>query len=466
MTIEPASRTESDYLGPVVLPAEGLHGVHTVRGLLNLTVSDRPFGAEREFVRAFAHCKWAAALANRDLGRLTGAQADALVSACREMADGALDRCFVVDLMEGSGGTSTNMNVNEVLANRAQQILGGSIGRYDLLHPNDHVNCSQSTNDVYPAALKIALHQLLQPLADELVELAQAFSDKAQAFASILHLGRTCLQDAQPMLLGQVFGGYETVTRRLARAVTESRSSLLSLPLGGTAIGTGFGAPAGYKTAVYAHLRSITGVPYEQAADPFDGMQNLDTFARVSGELRTVATSLAKIASDLIILSSGPQGGIGEVVLPAVQAGSSMMPGKINPVIPMSMVQIGFAVLGNDVCIAQVNQAGQLEINHFEPLVAHRMFDSVGLLTRGVSSFTARCVRGLQAHEAANESHVLQSSAVATALVPKLGYGAVSRLVRQSVVAGRPFIEMLESEALLERRDAHQLIRAAARVVE
>ena len=466
MSTELETRTESDYLGPVSLPMNGLHGVHTARGLQNLTFSDRPFGSEREFVRAFAHCKWAAALANRDLGQISDAQAGALAAACREMAEGALDHCLVVDLMEGSGGTSTNMNVNEVLANRAQQILGGAVGRYDLVHPNDHVNRSQSTNDVYPAAMKIALHQLLGLLADELGKLALAFASKAQAFASILHLGRTCLQDAHPMLLGQVFGGYLAVTKRLADAVSGSRASLLALPLGGTAIGTGFGTPPGYKAAVYAHLRSITGVRYEPVADPFDGMQNLDTFVRVSGELRTVATSLGKIASDLIILSSGPHGGLGEVVLPAVQAGSSIMPGKINPVIPMSMVQIGFAVVGNDVCIAQANQAGQLEINHFDPVVAHRIFDSVRLLTQGVSGFNERCVAGLTAQETANETHLLRSSAVATALVPRLGYGAVSRLVRQSVSAGCPFIETLESEAILERGDADQLIRAAARVVE
>jgi len=414
-------RQEMDCLGAVQIPRDALYGVNTVRGVDNLSVSRQAIGSEREFIRAFAQCKWAAALANHELHAIDAAQCQAIVQACREVADGDHDAHMVVDFLEGSGGTSSNMNVNEVIANRAQQLLGAELGRYDRVHPNDHVNRSQSTNDVYPSAMKIATWQLLAPLMRETEALAASLQDKAHAFKDILHLGRTCFQDAQPMMLGQVFGGYAALTQRLAEKLHTVRDDLRILPLGGTAIGTGFGAPKGYKARVYAHLAQLTGVAFRPAADPFDAMQNLDTFARVSAELRTVATSLGKMASDLILLSSGPNGGVAELELPAVQPGSSIMPGKVNPVVPMSLVQIGFAVTGNDVCIAQANQAGQLEINHFEPVVADRLYDSIHLLRNGVRLLREKCINGIRANVSVNERHLLDSTAIATALIPNSG---------------------------------------------
>ena len=353
------------------------------------------------------------------------------------------------------------MNFNEVIANRAQQILGGVLGVYDLVHPNDHVNRSQSTNDVYPAAMKIATYALLQPLIDEVTALADSLAGKATAFHDVLHLGRTCLQDAQPMRLGQVFGGYAALVTRLAQALQSVRASLRVLPLGGTAIGTGFGSPPGYRTSVYRHLASLTGIAFSAPEDAFDAMQNMDTFSRVSGELRTCATAIAKVASDLILLSSGPAGGIGEIVLPAVQAGSSIMPGKVNPVVAMSMVQLGFAVVGNDACIAQAAQAGQLEINHFEPVVADRIFESIQLLTNGIRLFRDKCVAGIAANRAVNENNLMQSMAMATALVPKLGYHRISELARQSVAEGRPLIDILEQSNVLSRAEARTLIESS-----
>ena len=457
-------RTEADYLGTVKIPADALYGVNTVRGVDNLSVSQRPIGSERELVRAFAYCKQAAALANRDLDVLDDAQCGAIVQACTEVAQGKHDAAMLVDFLEGSGGTSSNMNVNEVVANRAQQLLGGLPGVYNRVHPNDHVNRSQSTNDVYPAAMKIAAHTLLQPLIKEVRLLAKSFEHKSDEFQGVLHLGRTCLQDAQPMTLGQVFGGYTALTARLASELERARSDLRVLPLGGTAIGTGFGAPKGYKARVYAHLVQITGIDFEPALDPFDAMQNLDTFARVSAELRTCATSLGKIASDLILLSSGPNGGLAELELPAVQAGSSIMPGKINPVLPMAMVQIGFAVTGNDVCVAQANQAGQLEINHFEPVVADRLYDSIRLLRNGIRLFREKCVDGIRANEAANEKHLLQSTAIATALIPTLGYAKVSAMVRQATAQNQNLLDVLQAEGLLAREQAISLTRDSTTV--
>jgi aspartate ammonia-lyase len=455
-------RTERDYVGEVSIPADLLYGINTVRGVENLTVSSQNIAHYPEFRVAFAQCKWAAALANRDNGVVTAQQCEAIVKTCKEVIDGQFDTSLVVDLMEGSGGTSTNMNFNEVIANRAQQLLGHPPGSYDFIHPNDHVNRSQSTNDVYPAALKIATYAMLGPLIGEVRQLAALFDGKASQFADILHLGRTCLQDGQPMRLGQFFGGNAALSRRLADELAAVRDKLRTLPLGGTAIGTGFGAPAGYRSAVYAHLQEIAGVAYEAPSNSFDAMQNMDVFARVSSELRTCAVSLAKIASDLTVLSSGPVGGLGELQLPEAQAGSSIMPGKVNPVLPMAMIQLSFAVVGNDVTVAQAVQYGELEINHFEPVVASRVFDSIALLTNGIRRFSEKCVAGIAADAARNEHHLTESIAVATALVPRLGYAQVSKLARQSVAEGRPLISILDESGLLSRDETIAAIRKAS----
>ena len=392
---EGEQRVERDYVGEVTIPGDKLYGVNTVRGVDNLTVSSLNVAHYTQFRDAFAQVKWAAALANRDNDVLTKEQCEAIVKACQEVIEGHFDASFVVDLMEGSGGTSTNMNFNEVIANRAQQLLGHAAGHYEVIHPNDHVNLSQSTNDVYPAALKIATYAMLELLIKEVSQLAALFDGKAAEFADVLHLGRTCLQDAQPMRLGQLFGGYASLTERLAEELVAVRDKLRTLPLGGTAIGTGFGAPAGYRAAVYTHLRRITGVDYQAPANPFDAMQNMDVFSRVSAELRTCAVSLAKIASDLTVLSSGPVGGLGELKLPEAQAGSSIMPGKVNPVLPMAIIQLSFAIVGNDVAVAQAVQYGELEINHFEPVVASRVFDSIELLTNGIRRFGQKCIKDI-----------------------------------------------------------------------
>ena len=459
---EDEQRVERDYVGEVTIPGDKLYGVNTVRGVDNLTVSSLNVAHYTQFRDAFAQVKWAAALANRDNDVLTKEQCEAIVKACQEVIEGHFDASFVVDLMEGSGGTSTNMNFNEVIANRAQQLLGHAAGHYEVTHPNDHVNQSQSTNDVYPAALKIATYAMLELLIKEVSQLAALFDGKAAEFADVLHLGRTCLQDAQPMRLGQLFGGYASLTERLAEELVAVRDKLRTLPLGGTAIGTGFGAPAGYRAAVYTHLRRITGVDYQAPANPFDAMQNMDVFSRVSAELRTCAVSLAKIASDLTVLSSGPVGGLGELKLPEAQAGSSIMPGKVNPVLPMAIIQLSFAIVGNDVAVAQAVQYGELEINHFEPVVASRVFDSIELLTNGIRRFGQKCIKDIKADVARNERHLMESMAVATAMVPKIGYARVSKLARQSVAEGRSLITILDESGLLSTDDTIAAIRKAS----
>ncbi|WP_017905959.1 aspartate ammonia-lyase [Pseudomonas asplenii] len=459
------ARLEQDYVGEVSIPGDKLYGVNSVRGLQNLTVSPLTVAHYPAFRDAFAQCKWAAALANRDSGVLDATQCDAIVQACQSLIAGECDDSLIVDLLEGSGGTSTNMNFNEVIANRAQQVLGHPTGRYDIVHPNDHVNISQSTNDVYPAALKIATYAMFTPLIDEVQLLAVAFEKKAGQFADILHLGRTCLQDAQPMRLGQLFSGYASLTQRLAVELAAVRDKLRTLPLGGTAIGTGFGAPGAYRKAVYRHLSAITDVEYLAPSNPFDAMQNMDVFSRVSGELRTCSASLAKIASDLTKLSSGPVGGIGELKLPEAQAGSSIMPGKVNPVLPMAMIQLSFAVIGNDVAVAQAVQYGELEINHFEPVVASRVFDSITLLTQGIRGFREKCIAGITADADRNLRHLTDSMAVATALVPQLGYAKVSKLARQSVAEGRSLLAIMEESGVMTREQALAAIEKASHPV-
>ncbi|MFJ4064642.1 aspartate ammonia-lyase [Pseudomonas sp. NPDC089996] len=455
-------RVEQDYVGEVRIPAGKLYGVNSVRGFENLSIAPLSVAHYPAFRDAFALCKWAAALANQDCGVIAGAQAAAIALACQSVIAGECDDSLIVDLLEGSGGTSTNMNFNEVIANRAQQLMGHAAGSYEVVHPNDHVNISQSTNDVYPAALKIATYSMLGGLIEQVRQLAQAFEGKARQFADILHLGRTCLQDAQPMRLGQLFSGYASLTWRLAEELVAVRDKLRTLPLGGTAIGTGFGAPAGYRAKVYQHLAVISGVDYLAPANPFDAMQNMDVFARVSGELRTCSASLAKIAADLIKLSSGPVGGMGELKLPEAQAGSSIMPGKVNPVLPMAMIQLSFAVIGNDTAVAQAVQYGELEINHFEPVVASRVFDSITLLTQGIQRLREKCVDGIQADEARNLAHLTGSMAVATALVPRLGYAKVSKLARQSVNEGRSLLAIMAESGVMSEADAMAAIEKAS----
>jgi len=458
-------RFEEDYIGEVKIPNDRFYGIQTVRGVENFPLSWVPISHHTYFRNAFAQCKWAAALANYDVGSLNKERCQAIAQACQEVILGVFDSSLVVDLMEGSGGTSTNMNYNEVIANRAQQLIGHALGSYHVVHPNDHVNQSQSTNDVYPTALKIATHDMLAPLIVELKDLGEAFQAKAEKFADILHLGRTCLQDAQPMKLGQAFAGYAALTLRLADELGEVRRKLRILPLGGTAIGTGFGSMPQYRKTVFKHLREITGIDYKEPADPFDAMQNMDIFARVSGELKTCAVSLAKVASDLTVLSSGPVGGFGELRLPEAQAGSSIMPGKVNPVMPMSIIQIGFAVSGNDVTISQAVQYGELEINHFEPVVASRIFDSITLLSNGVHMLRSKCIEGIEADVERNEAHLMNSTAVATALVPKLGYSQVSKLARQSVEEGRPLLDILDESGIMPRAVSVEAIRQAAKAI-
>lgn len=453
------TRTDTDSLGSRVIPAGALYGASTLRGQENFDISFHKLGDAPELLKALARIKRAAAAANRDLGILPDDIAAAIIEASKEIEQGQHSEQFIVDLLEGSGGTSINMNINEVIANRALQLLGDDPGNYGRVHPNDHVNTGQSTNDVLPAAVKLAVYDKAQSLIEALGHLSSRLRERSDAFADVLRIGRTCMQAAQPMRLGQAFGGYAASIGRLEKKLQSVRDEMLVLPLGGTAIGTGLGSAPGYRSAVYRHLKEIVGANVRPGDDMFDAMQNADAFARVSSEIRICGEVIGKIASDLIILSSGPNSGVGELKLPSVQPGSSIMPGKVNPVLPMMMQQVAFAVVGNDAAVSLAALHGQLEINHFEPVIASRLFDSIELLANSTMIFADKCIAGIEADQEQSLKNLLQSSALATVFVPKLGYSEVSKLVQESLKERRPFIDLAIERGLLSHDEVLRVVR-------
>ena len=454
-------RHESDSLGQRKVPDIALYGINTLRGAENFDITARKIGGQPALLRALASIKMAAARANTDIGAISDDQSSAICLACQEIIAGQHDDQFIIDMLDGSGGTSINMNANEVIANRALQIMGYQSGQYERLHPNNHVNLCQSTNDVVPSAIKLALIDKSVDLLNALQQLATALHQKSDEFASVLKVGRTCMQAAQPMTLGQEFGGYASAIDRTIGKISIAFEDLHTLPLGGTAIGTGLVARPGYKQAVYHHLSNLLSYPVSPSPNMFDGMQNADSFARVSAELRIAAELIGKISLDLIMLSSGTKSGIGEIRLAAVQAGSSIMPGKVNPVLPIMMQQIAYAVAGNDVAVSLAFQGGQLEINHFEPLIADRLFDTMDLLTKGSRTFAKKCISRLEANEDQALENLLGSSALATVFVPALGYEKVTETVKNAEAEGKTFVEAAVDLGILTKSEVTRATRCA-----
>lgn len=452
------TRLEKDSLGEVEIPANRLFGSNTLRALANFPIQDKTLGDESYLVTALGQIKKACALANASLDIIDHKITNVITQACNEMINGALDEHLVVPLLEGSGGTSTNMNVNEVIANRALQLMGKQLADYQSIHPNDHVNLGQSTNDVIPSALKLAAYAASRQAIQSLENCALALENKAEEFSKVYRLGRTCLQDAQPMTLGQAFSGYGAIVRRTAERLIIQRQKLLTLPLGGTAIGTGLGSHSAFPEAVFKQLRLVSGLDVIPSTNLFDGMQNLDEIQRLSSELEVATSGLGKIAKDLIILSSGPSGGMKEINLPELQPGSSIMPGKINPVIPMSVVQLAHLVHGNHCCIVMACQDGMLEINHYENVIASRILDSLRRTAEIVSVFATHCIAGITANEDRCLEHLINSYALATTLVPRLGYAKVSEIVKQSTKSKRTFIEITEELGLIDKTQLEELI--------
>lgn len=457
-------RIEHDLLGDYEVPDTAYYGVHTARAVQNFPITGMPISRYPELIVALACVKLAAARANQRLGLLSPQRADAIVSACRELKSGVLHDQFVVDVIQGGAGTSTNMNANEVIANRGLELLGYRRGDYAHLHPLEHVNLGQSTNDVYPTALKIALQFAVHRLQLAMAELVAVFADKAVEFGGYLKMGRTQLQDAVPMTLGQEFGSYAVMVGEDSDRLGEAAALICEINLGGTAIGTGLNAHHGYAEAVCEELCVATELPLVTASNLVEATQDVGSFVQLSGVLKRTAVKLSKICNDLRLLSSGPRAGLGEINLPAVQAGSSIMPGKVNPVIPEVVNQVAFEVIGNDVTISMAAEGGQLQLNAFEPIIAHSLFESLAHLTAACDTLRNRCVAGITANVARMRATVDQSIGLVTALNPYIGYEAATRLAADalnsdadiaSLVVDRGLLTASELEAILQ---PHNLI--------
>ncbi|HXE81428.1 MAG TPA: aspartate ammonia-lyase [Vicinamibacterales bacterium] len=441
-------RTEHDPLGDRPVPADAYYGIQTARALENFPISG--LKAHPELVEATVLIKKAAAEANASLGRLDRGIAEAIVRAADEILGGALRDQFVVDVYQAGAGTSHNMNVNEVLANRAAEILGGTRGTYDLVHPNDHVNMGQSTNDVFPTATRLALLRLTPGLVDAGRGLAAAFAERARAFDRVLKVGRTHLQDAVPMTLGQEFGGYAACLDRAAAEVGRAAEGLLELNLGATAVGTGLNAGRDYTEAAVQRIASYTGLSVRPAANPFRVTQSMGDVVTWSGAVRRLTIELGKIASDLRLLSMGPRAGLSEITLPAVQPGSSIMPGKVNPSIPEMVNQVCFQVLGCDATIAAAAEAGQLELNVMMPVIAWNAIHAATILRQAMIVLRTRTVEGITANEERCRELLDRSTAVATALSPYIGYAATAEIAKASVATGRPIRDLVLERGLLD----------------
>ncbi len=444
------TRTEHDLLGDYEVPADVYYGVHTARACENFPISGVPISRHRDLVIALASVKQAAAEANRQLGQLDAEIADAIVAACIEIRDGALHDQFVVDQIQGGAGTSTNMNANEVIANRALEILGRARGDYRKIHPLEHVNLGQSTNDVYPTAVKVAVGMAARSLEQALRGLAARCSVKSAEFADMLKLGRTQLQDAVPMTLGQEFGAFGVTVIEDADRLDEAMALIAEINLGGTAIGTGLNTHPEYAALVCERLCDITGLPLTTAGDLVEATSDVGSFVQLSGVAKRAAVKLSKICNDLRLLSSGPRAGFGEINLPAVQAGSSIMPGKVNPVIPEMVNQVAFEVIGNDLTVTLAAEAGQLQLNAFEPIIARALLYSLNHLTAAVDVLGERCIAGITANVDRMRDAVLGSASIATALNPVLGYEAATALVAEAIATGASIPDLVRRSALLD----------------
>ncbi|MEY3527112.1 MAG: aspartate ammonia-lyase [Pseudomonadota bacterium] len=431
------TRIEHDLLGDRAVPETAYYGVHTLRAIENFPITGTPISIYPDLIIALAWIKEAAAKANHDLGVLSLERSKAIVEACHLIRDGKYHREFVVDVIQGGAGTSTNMNANEVIANVALELLGKNKGDYATLHPNEHVNLSQSTNDVYPTAIKLALVTGIRRLQAAMSVLRQSFERKADEFDGIMKIGRTQLQDAVPMTLGQEFSTYAVMLGEDEARLGEAALLLQEINLGATAIGTGINTHPSYAGLVRHHLSKITGRELITASNLVEATQDAGAFVQLSGVLKRVAVKLSKTCNDLRLLSSGPRGGFGEINLPPVQAGSSIMPGKVNPVIPEMVNQVAFEVIGNDVTVSFAAEAGQLQLNAFEPIIAYSLFSSLNHMERACLVLAEKCVNGITANVDRLAEIVEQSLAIVTALNPHIGYENATRVAMMAHGTGK-----------------------------
>jgi fumarate hydratase class II len=451
-----AMRMERDTMGELAVPADAYYGVQTARAVENFPISDLRF--PRSFIRAMGLIKWASATVNLSLGLLDRKIADAILKASREVVDGRWDEQFPLDIFQTGSGTSTNMNANEVIANRASELLGGARGS-KLVHPNDHVNLGQSSNDVIPTAIHIAAVELMeQDLIPSLTRLHTALAKKATTFDKVVKIGRTHLQDATPIRLGQEFSGYARQMELGLARVRRAEDVLSEVALGGTAVGTGLNAHPDFAKQVLALLSKEVGRPFKEAMNHFEAQSTQDSVVEASGELRTIAVSLMKIANDIRWLGSGPRCGLGEIILPETQPGSSIMPGKVNPVIAESVTMVAAQVMGNDVTITIGGQAANFELIVMLPVMAYNLLQSIALLGHASNNFAARCIEGLAVDEARCKNSIEQSLAMCTALAPAIGYDAAAKIAKEAYQTGRTVREVARSRQVLPEAKLNALM--------
>ncbi|MBU1567021.1 MAG: aspartate ammonia-lyase [Proteobacteria bacterium] len=446
-------RIEKDFLGEMAIPDSCYYGIQTLRAVDNFQITGIAISSTPEMVSALASVKKAACLANWDLGVLDKEVTQAIIGACDEILAGKLHDQFVVDIIQGGAGTSTNMNANEVIANRALEILGHKKGEYQTIHPNNHVNCSQSTNDVYPTAFRLALFSLLTKLAEQARILQEGFAAKGVEFSDVIKMGRTQLQDAVPMTLGQGFAAYATTIGEDIDRILEARNLLCEINLGATAIGTAINTPKGYAHAAVEHLCRLTGIDFVLSPNLIEATWDTGAYVQISGVLKRYAIKLSKICNDLRLLSSGPRAGFNEINLPKMQPGSSIMPGKVNPVIPEMVNQVAYLVVGADVTISMASENGQLELNVMEPVIAHCLFTSIDRIGRASLALADKCVAGITANREHCRRMVENSIGIVTALNPILGYETCCRIAKQALQSDRSVYDLILEEQLMNKND-------------
>ena len=443
-------RLESDSIGEMEVPGEAYYGVQALRANENFPITGNSL--HPDFIKNMARIKRAAAITNMRAGRLKPEIANAIESACNEVVCGMFASEFIVDGIQGGAGTSANMNMNEVIANRAIEMLCGKKGDYSIVHPNDHVNMAQSTNDVIPTAGKLTVLDLLKQLEKSLKKLDSALYKKADEFDGVIKIGRTQLEDAVPMRLGQSFHAYATMIERDMDRIEKTKKEMYTVNMGATAIGTGINTSEYYFDHIVPTLARVSGYPLVQADDLFDATENLDGFVRVSSCLKACAVNLSKMCNDLRILASGPKAGFGEITLPAMQNGSSIMPGKVNPVIPEVVSQVAFHIIGHDVTITMAAEAGQMELNAFEPVVFYNLFDSISTLTHAVDTLTDNCIIGITANEERCQKLLDASVGITTALCPYIGYKKAASLAKESLRTGVPVKKLVLKHGLMKEK--------------
>jgi Aspartate ammonia-lyase len=450
------TRIEYDSIGSMKVPVDAYYGIQTLRANNNFKITNKTM--HPLFIISLAQIKKAAAITNRDSNKLEKNIAKAIINACDEIIDGKFHDQFIVDPIQGGAGTSANMNANEVIANRAIEILGSEKGNYSIVHPNDHVNMAQSTNDVFPSAGKLTVLNMLPKAVFELQRLLEATKLKAIEFDSVIKMGRTQLQDAVPIRLGQSFDAYASMIKRDINRLNKVKEEMLALNIGATAIGTSVNASSEYLNNIIKNLQIVTGVNVVQAENLIDATQNLDGFVNISGTLKGCAVNLSKMANDLRLLSSGPKTGFGEINLPAKQNGSSIMPGKINPVIPEVVSQVAYNIIGNDFTITMAAEAGQLELNAFEPVLFYNLFESIETLQNAIRTFIDNCISGITANKERCEELVNNSVGIVTALCPYIGYKKASEIAKEALKTGISIKEIVLTKGILTPKQLKEVL--------